>query len=311
MNMKHLIVLVLLVGLLLLVACMSISPTTQNNIPATLTNTRTPKPTSTVSQYISPNLTLTMAALTERPDVVGVSESVKQEIDRLLATNNNCELPCFWGIHTGITPWDEAKLFFERLNNVSPSNYWDGPYQEYYLNFEIFETGKGHLMTGMDISVNEDFIQRIVVSTSQPPAITNDHLFKQYWEHYSLSEVFNRLGVPDAVYLGFVDHKISRGYALRAIYSKENTIVEYSLFPKKNDKICPDFFFGDRVEQIHLSITSVDSGLDILPRLWSSPDVSPNYWRLIHQDLGITEKDFYLQITSDPNTCFSLLSEEQ
>ena len=40
------------------------------------------------------------------------------EIVRLMSTNNDCRLPCWWGIMPGVTSWQEAQQFFETFGVI-------------------------------------------------------------------------------------------------------------------------------------------------------------------------------------------------
>lgn len=66
------------------------------NLPKDIAGT----PPSSISTYLPPTLTTTQK---------------KEKVGQYLINNNNCALPCYWGITPGITTWQEAKTVLNKF----------------------------------------------------------------------------------------------------------------------------------------------------------------------------------------------------
>lgn len=233
-------------------------------------------------------------------------KDIQQRIIELLTNNNGCKLPCFWGITPGSTSWDDARTFLQEFNRIysQDEQFRDGPYREYSVNLTVADLKSGFQFP-LTISVGDNTVQRMYILVISGDGFS----FKDYWFNYSLDNLFKTLGKPDVAYLGFVEHQADRGYGLRLLYLESKIAVIYSLFPKTNYEICPNFLYGDEMELLGVSLLYPESTLDILPRTWRHVLEDDDYWRTIQQELGIDEEEFYNQMLSDPRTCFALNSE--
>jgi len=177
---------------------------------AILTSTASITPTATFTW--TPSAT-SLPSLTPLP-TYSEHDSVIQ-IWRLLHTNGDCRLPCFWGIVPGQTTVYE---FVQFVN-------------QYPYNADLLEKNEGYytfyyhapIHTGQSSTVlffNEgELIQGIGIQ------LETAHL------SFPLNKLLKEYGVPDKVLIG-PDPNSGMGYYMFVIYDKQRIAAEYHIYPQ-------------------------------------------------------------------------------
>lgn len=291
--------------LIILCACMNENRPVPTPYPTPLVIFTLP-PTSTHPPSF--DLPLTMTAIYQELDKERLPPEIQAEIIDLWQNNANCKLPCYWGITPGVTTWQDAQAFLEHLADrlYKDDKYTDGGYAQYYADFSIVDNNRMGIGTHLIVSADKT-VERIYFQAYD----NNDVYFKKYLYKYSLDEIFKVMGKPDKIYVSFVAHSADMGYGFLVLYNKEKTFFDYGLYPDATNRICPNFLYSDRIDQLNFSLSHLGNDLNILPEERENPESDPSYWRPIQKEFGISEKQFYNQILTNPSSCFELLSEKQ
>lgn len=91
------------------------TPSATPSLVPTLNSTPTPTPTPTHTPTVQPTATRRYPAIPTPPGTDPI-----EQVLWLYETNNGCQLPCWWGIVPGQTPWEVAERFF---NSFVPNIY--------------------------------------------------------------------------------------------------------------------------------------------------------------------------------------------
>ena len=117
----------LIITLVILTGCVSSTNhenkggTTQSALLPTSTVTLAPTETFTITP------TPTFAPVPRQPINTPVEKDKDKIALELLETNNDCELPCWWGIIPNKTRWTDAEVFLKLFSKISErhSPKWD------------------------------------------------------------------------------------------------------------------------------------------------------------------------------------------
>jgi hypothetical protein len=153
-------------------------------------------------------------------------------VDRL-TNNGGCELPCWWGITPGVTPWEEAQHRFLSYGKSITSWSWD-----------VDEWGTGY-RTGLlgrresypfDYVVEHVFYERrgtvsLIGAQGHVPGWPADEWsisprFLQDWERYTLDQVLARFGRPSRVLLHYWSESVAP-FSVGVLYEDRGILVEY------------------------------------------------------------------------------------
>lgn len=152
-------------------------------------------------------------------------------LDDLLAADDACQPPCWWGITPGVTPWAEAEERFlsygrsiysiegsawgtrHRLSLVARHD--PHPY-EYFVEHILYE--------------QEGIVSLIGVHVHAPgwpaPAWSPSQRMAADWQDYALDRVLARMGPPSQVLLHYWGDHISP-YSVALLYQEQGVLVEY------------------------------------------------------------------------------------
>lgn len=197
-----------------------------------------------------------------------------------MASNNGCQLPCWWGIKPGDSVSD-AQQVFDTIEETGwfaahPPVEW-GELQQvgYFHHFYVDEMGNdiysGFLIKllvqkGL-IRVLEIFVNR---GLSAPPGDSDyiqisERLIRD-WEQFSAQSMFATFGKPDLIYLlpgGYADGD-NYFYEFTLYYPSLGIVVSYAspLFDKSNGKhsMCLNMFDMD-----YLRLFLYDPAFDLPP----------------------------------------------
>lgn len=170
-------------------------------------------------------------------DASSISTQSTLSLEYLVNTNNNCNLPCFWGIKPGITNWTDAMVLFQQLGvkgalGISPNNY------EYFtIKVDIDEVS---LL--IDIYRKGDIVGAILLTIANKPPLTGFH---PGIESYSLKKTFLNLGPPSDLLLKFdYPHEASvqeSSYSFWVVYDDDGLQENYigSFEASELSGVCP------------------------------------------------------------------------
>jgi hypothetical protein len=204
-------------------SCFTDITPTQEQISDTTHSTKSP-PTSPITDP-------TIASLPVMPTLV--LDERKELLLYLLQTNNNCQLPCWWGISIGETKIRDSLEIFSKLTEEISSNY-PSPLTDGTTTVKILLTELNDFkgLIKQDLIVNEEIITTIRISFDS----VSDSLVHPFQPDY----IFSTLGEPNEVWIqsyystpeGKFPVKISLIYLDKGIvffYGLDGKLVEDSI----------------------------------------------------------------------------------
>lgn len=171
---------------------------TRTFILPTLTYTLSPTVTSTLFSTSTKVPTPTVKPSPIPTSIPTLNQAKSDDyLQKLLATNGGCTLPCFLGITPGKTMWDEASSFFSYLGKKIPFAY---PYPKYGLQAYGYSLStKGQLVKiGITIYVHDNEVKLLVFAFND--WLKDANVVKQY----SPKEILSKLGTPTQVNFGIM-----------------------------------------------------------------------------------------------------------
>jgi len=202
---------------ILLVGCAGIQTPPINPTSVAILTTPTAKLTITVVATVTPNINIV--------PILPFEEARQQSII-LLETNNNCQLPCWWGVHPSVTTWEEVA---KTLGSLSTGC---------CISYPIFEDGLVYI---------------------NPPTPNDEHgkvLFHTYYLEKGIvksmviynfdfapmthfNNIIANFGIPKEMYIrGHQDE----GFRLVLFYPEQGILAEYSRTitssTQENVKVC-------------------------------------------------------------------------
>ena len=312
--------LVALLSLLLLAACAASSPTmTPEAVLAPTSTSTTVPPTNTPRSTDTPRSTITttrrsrgptsthfptatpppVVPTPERPEPTLTSEEERLYVEKMLETNGECELPCWWGIVPGsntIEVLRKIKAYGE------PFPHQDGTVEYGVDSFEVL-TAKGKPGYYVWIGV-VDFAGKII-SIGISGGIkfdTSRDGFVAAWKQYSVDQLLTRYGIPSAVRIQLSPRSepgASLGYALTLVYDRLGILISYrgeATDGSKADFIqaCPLLTNVDRID-LKLQLPTAPTRFPLLR------PTDPGYDRSLEEATGMSLEDFYNKFKNPTN----------
>jgi hypothetical protein len=261
---------------------LALTPTRQETIIPTFTNTvsETPTPTPTITAtWVPPTLN-------------------DYSIQTLIDTNGNCELPCWWGLVPGKTTKEQVVSFFDQID---------------INKMESLGQVERNNPDGVEVLMEE-----IVITYNLPGGNGIGNLILVFWDNvlvyiavdedtaiyrYQLESTLNKLGKPDEVFLyTVIGPGKANPYILLLIYKNKNTIFSFGSEAYKgeeNIRIC--------IEHDGPVLIMWEDEFGVLERLndiFYGPDPGTEY-PSIENVTNISVDGFYEQFT-DPygSDCF-------
>lgn len=148
----------------------------------------------------------------------------------MLATNEGCELPCWWGITPGQTDWQTVRSRYTAYGGTAFGVPSSTPPWDYRLTHEF---------TQRDGKVESIHVQVRVYGSPQP--------FVEDWRRYALDQVLTRYGTPSQVWLFLlpaIEPGVDTGYGITVVYDKLGSSIYYSgpaRFVGERTLACPGF----------------------------------------------------------------------
>jgi hypothetical protein len=162
---------------------------------------------------------------TETPPPTLSVQVAQAEVQALLETNGDCDLPCFWGLSPGASRPDDAIRLFTHLG-------WSGiAFQGDTASF--YDTGyeiPGRLSISPIVILADDTIAGVFVAISGP---SYAEFITVANSPFSLEAILKRHGTPSRVGVdlstqGEIGYPRFTGFELYLLYDTLGTIVQYS-----------------------------------------------------------------------------------
>lgn len=179
-----------------------------------------------VTESPNPDLVLTSTLPSTESQVVEIT---------VYSENEECELPCYWGIVPGKTEWGNVRAFFLATGEIA------GPYGK-PESFEIWvsDSPNGLYPSGMApvITVENDVITMISTNSSWISADFD----------LSLSGILEKVGEPDEIWLRVVNETSDNQpyYNIVLFYSSRGILFHWEGNVKnvgKSIELCPKDFY--------------------------------------------------------------------
>jgi hypothetical protein len=280
-----------------------ISVSTQTLIP--ITETSIP-PTQTIAPTIVPTLS--------------VDDARKRLLD-LLANNNNCRLPCLWGITPGSSTYQDAQNILAPLGSISPAiltRLSSSPssispvYKEGDLEIDTdlrFLYGDDGIVSGNAFQVQ--YLKRVVAPNGEGmfQGIFDSKTFGERVRAYMLPQVLAEQGIPAAVLLQThgIQAKFGGGFEILLFYPERGLFIHYETQMK---------IIGDKVRgcfaNAHVEFELSPSGhpdtySEMLSQtqwggLWPPP-TDNIFWKPIEKATSMSLEQFYETFRQSTDTC--------
>jgi hypothetical protein len=195
-------------------------------------------PTPTATETVTPLPTPTLSA-----EELGQEwETIDAQVAAAMASNNGCQLPCWWGIEPGNWVGDGHQVFNTINENgwVVSSAQWGewqqtGFFEHNYRNRNgdyLFSYFVVDLITKMDqVNLIRIFLQP---HTNSDPTLEqyNDvnELLSRDWEQYSVKNMFETFGEPDLIHVLPRDYGNEQYYDVNIYYPDLG--IAFSYFPQ-------------------------------------------------------------------------------
>jgi len=268
-------------------------------IPPTSSFTATPRkfgPTSTHFPTSTPPPVLPTPA---KPYPTLTGEQERSYVEKMLATNGSCELPCWWGINTGEATLRTLENFGAFYSKPFPQRdgtvlYGVGDYQ--------LTTSDGNLdyYTGIELI---DLNSKILAIRVHGESHNSHGGFVKAWQRYSVDQVLSRYGIPTAVRIQLSPRAealdASLGYALTLVYDKPGFLISYigeATDGSKADFIqaCPFLANVDDIS-LKLQLPTTSTRFPLLQL------TDPGYDRSLQEATGMSLDDFYNRFKNPAN----------
>lgn len=210
-----------------------ISATVIESTP-TATNTPTSVPSSTYTLTPTPSITPTNTPTKIPPTWTPLATLSTQDAETLIyhlfETNGDCQLPCWWGLTPGLTPWQSAQQLLAQFATIETPSLNEGNEDNpsikttFYANVIVpVPVEISDIYFRQDFEVQEGFIQSITIPTTGN--VQNYRLSKFLVENGRPNEILIRT-YKDNVQ-GFLPFEIALFYSDKGILA-----VYYDQFAK-------------------------------------------------------------------------------
>ena len=261
-------------------------------------------------------------------------QMLDNEVAAIIASNNGCQLPCWWGIEPGDLIVEARQIFDsidtngwidspEELGGLRQIGFFRHVYRnedgnDIYVSFSInLFTQDGSIEV---ISINVARNVAFNPNTSEYTQI-GERLLRD-WGQYSPKSMFELLGEPDLIYLlprNFADGD-SFYYELNLYYLAHGIVVSYSFPLLVNDNgertMCLDMFDINSMDFLLYdpTVELPNSYLEVVYTLWPlSSRLNPEDSRLIEggdieSQTGLSIDEFLVFVLDNEsgNNCFSI-----
>lgn len=300
MNKKtYVVVVIILLGAIYVL--IANKKTSENRITTVATTTVSPYPYNVLPTPTSILLQNTNEQWVYRTPTV----KLQDEMSALLSDNNGCELPCFLGIVPGKSTLEDAKTLLLKFHLADRIYHAEGS-GRYRINTFV-ELENISLELDITFFVQEDIVSWIKVETDLIGGGKGKTEAFKTMSRYSLSEIFQRHGVPDEIYFEMPDRYIGY-YPLLVIYEGKMAILlegETTVDADSFFTICPNIRDYEYIG-LKLALISPSSATDVRTLIFDVPE-GPT----LEEVTGISIEEFYQLMLSEKENagCFQVKKE--
>jgi hypothetical protein len=216
-------------------------------IPSLTSTSSVPKVTST--SLISP-------LITPPPRLTAVQQSIF--VRTLLTANDNCPLPCWWGLIPGKSTYEESKKFFVQ-RGIPGGESFSG---DVLLAGGAESEESIEYLLRIRLTVRDDVVMSVSVDSEPYSKRSIPSSFTKDWAVYTWSAIMAHYGRPSHVTIS-TEWPAERGapfiYSLSLFYAEKGIEVQYSglvtkyLASEKKALVCPRF---PNIHAIRLNLVS-------------------------------------------------------
>lgn len=218
--------------------------------------TLTAGPTVTISVTPLPTLVSSPGA-TSVP--ILDKQAAELRIAELMRTNNNCAVPCFWGISPGITDVSQALNYLQPISNKKLKMPIDAKMYDfwgrYLYNQDMIKVDVGFHAIGQDI---ENL--KVKVGGLQDERVTTED-----WLAFRPDSLLKRYGAPERVGIVMGQGPEGRlGYEMILLYPSQRMYIKYSgnqlvILPQKIIHACP--LLNNNISDFELDLGKYDESI--------------------------------------------------
>lgn len=283
------------VSLLLIMACSS-SKLQPTQYITTLT-------ASTLATSASANPPIDLR-WTQYPPVPTITFELQDKMYELLKNNGGCELPCFLGVTPGHTLWTDAKPFLELFSITKIIKPDQVASTEMYTVYNVqVQTSKDiSLLMNIRLDVDSNNLVQYIIFDADIRRGKSVEYRDTHLSRYSLHEILQRHGVPDAIYMTPIRQNI---YSMHIVYENIKITISFTGRATQNldggYTVCPNLGDGG-IGSIKLAISNPSNPIDVRSL------VGYPFWNetpLLEKVSGVSKKYFYqLLIGDQQSACF-------
>ncbi len=246
------IAVLILLGLILLTACKTALEPAPDPLPTqiVLEPTSTPSAIPSRTPVVSPTLWPTITPIVVVGIIIADKDEIKQYLDTFPSLEQDCSLPCWWGVEPGKTTVTQMKKNFHVLSLELQHDEREDQLNKYSLEFLPLE--QGNLLFTTRITYFDDYdpdeaIDWVAVSSNRVEEDRN--IFLDLWEKFSPENIVQSFGTPSEIRIETYStvwesagiENIS--YKLFFIYQESGFLIVYggSITYETDYKICPNF----------------------------------------------------------------------
>lgn len=182
-------------------------------------------------------------------------------IKLMLQNNNDCNLPCWWGIEPSRTSWADVEAMLLRIGVKKGQSEFNFGYGTGWLKLDSIQS-----YGSVNFSVTESIVETITVSASGNDASE----FQKAWEYYSPDKILLEYGQPSRIMIDISTYGISDyiTYGYWLYYDNLGFLVVTNGQTKREStlRICPNFDYSENISgvQIYLKSYKNNQSLDSL-----------------------------------------------
>ncbi len=262
-----------------------------------------PKYTLSITPNTTPSVTISASPPPEYPLLVTPRVTplptrspaeVTEQLNYLLQTNGDCELPCFWGIHPDQTRYEELYGVIDQLKG---RDFFDVVEENGHLRVSSNFTyeKKGTIRVALTADLQGDVVKDLEVTLLNQ---LDTGITPEAWSAYNMDKILETYGVPDTVELYFDTPYDALSFGIRLKYENIHTSIMYAGRTTEDKKyltpssaiFCPEEI-GIYAVVLHMGEHPFDDEPNGVPLLKAT---------------GLDQQAFHKLFTEKPSACLTL-----
>lgn len=267
--------------------------------------------TQTFTPQFVPTQTLTSSPIPVVP-TLPFDEALERFWD-LLADNDNCRLPCLWGITPGKSTYQEAQAVFVPISSLSDLT---GFIPEGGAIFPKYTDGDLNFVTDAEFTVglasNNQLVNKVSFQARELKRLDNKAIevfdlpsFKQRLAYYMLPNILTEYGSPAMVMIATMaklpSTGVAGGFKALLLYPDQGILINYTMqmqIAGENIRGCPS--------NAHVELDLYPSGQGNSFFDWLGPSgwtQTLKTYKLIDDATSLTQEDFYQTFKQQTDQC--------